>query len=57
MSVQELDILNAIETRGQRGYRCSILDEISEELGTPVGDVTPELARTAKIAVGTLSHP
>jgi hypothetical protein len=49
MTVQELDILNAIEMRGDRGYRCSTLDEISDELMAHAGEVAPELAHTVEI--------
>jgi len=51
MAVQELDILNAIETRVARGYRCSTLDEVSDELMAQAGEVAPELAHAAKIGL------
>ncbi len=51
MTVQEFDILNAIEIREDRGYRCSTLDEISDELMVHAGEVAPELAHAVKIGL------
>jgi hypothetical protein len=44
MPVEQFDILNAIDTRASRNYRCSTADEIADELRAATSEVVPEIA-------------